>query len=58
MFGRKVARSCELASESGGAKRDESLEAIVAWFDAGDFRVPPLIVEGDPVDGPFPERKL
>lgn len=42
----------------GTAERLGSLEAIVAWFDAGDFRVPPLIVEGDPVDGPFPERKL
>lgn len=32
------------------AERLGSFEAITAWFDAGDSRVPPLIVEGDPVD--------
>ncbi|OUC56757.1 hypothetical protein CA262_08130 [Sphingobium sp. GW456-12-10-14-TSB1] len=42
----------------GTAERLGSLEAIVAWFDAADFRVPPLIIEGDPVDGPLPEGKL
>lgn len=42
----------------GTAERLGSHEAIIAWFDAGDFRVPPLVVEGDPVDVPFPERTL
>ncbi|WP_150293645.1 hypothetical protein [Sphingobium estronivorans] len=40
----------------GTAERLGSLEAIIAWFDAADFRVPPLIVEGDPVDASRQER--
>ncbi|WIW89608.1 hypothetical protein K3M67_06520 [Sphingobium sp. V4] len=32
------------------AEKLGSFEAIIAWFDAADFRVPPLIVDGDPVD--------
>lgn len=40
----------------GTAERLGSLEAIIAWFDAGDFRVPPLSVEDDPADGPVVER--
>ncbi len=33
----------------GTAEKLGSLEAIIAWFDAADFPVPPLIVEADPV---------
>jgi hypothetical protein len=32
------------------AEKLSSLEAIIAWFDAADFPVPPLIVAGDSAD--------
>ncbi|EXS69403.1 hypothetical protein [Sphingobium sp. Ant17] len=41
----------------GTAEKLGSLEAIIAWFDAADFRLPPLIVEGDPADTSLSERK-
>lgn len=34
-----------------------ALEAVIAWFDAADFVVPPLIVEGD-LDPPGEPRML
>ncbi|PAL19382.1 hypothetical protein [Sphingopyxis sp. GW247-27LB] len=36
----------------GTVEKLGSLDAIIAYFDAADTHVPPLVVEGDPSDAP------